>query len=366
MKTLDQLASEVADMQFGLRSEEDLKALFGGEEPVVVEPQPIEQPVAVEVVPEPLTPQAPEPQPVVPAQAIQDTLDILEALPERFKDKDVQGALQKAVKSYTDLESDFRKQTEELDRLRGIVSAVANTPGISSPITQQPVRQSPSVQRPAANTQGIDLDEVIPDSDFFEKPGEAVTKKTRQEAFKLANEIVAQRILEYHDWNTRQTLIKDFRKDHADFDSVKNDMIVIAQARPDIDQMAPEQSLPILYGLAKERQKLQVEAWKKTLGIPELATVQPAPAPVAVQPAMDIEQIKAEVLAKIAEEIKKRKAASGITGSSPAIIAPQVRAAEKPVEKPKTYAEEVFDRMLSAGSKHPDDMLGIGTGVRRI
>jgi len=366
MKTLDQLASEVADMQFGLRSEEDLKALFGVEEPVVVEPQQIKQPVAVEAVPEPLTPQAPEPQPVVPAQAIQDTPDILETLPERFKDKDVQGALQKAVKSYTDLESDFQKQTEELDRLRGIVSAVANTPGIISPTTQQPVRQHSSTQRSAATGPVIDMDEVIPDSDFFEKPGEAVTKKTRQEAFKLANEIVAQRILEYHDWNTRQMLIKDFRKDHADFDSVKNDMIAIAQARPDIDQMSPEQSLPILYNLAKERQRLQVETWKKTLGIPEPVVAQPSPAPAAAQPAVDMERLKAEVLAQIAEEIRKRKAASGITGSSPATMAPQVRAAEKPVEKPKTYSEEVFDRMLASGSKHPDDLLGIGTGIKRI
>ena len=364
MKTFDTLAKEVADMQFGLRSEEDLAALFGDGEPVVVEPQPVEPPTPVVV--EPQTPQVPEPQPVTPAPAPQVTPDILETLPERFKDKDVQGALQKAVKSYTDLESDFRRQTEELDKLRGIVSAVANTPGILSPTTQQPVRQPTSVQRPAANAQGIDLEEVIPDSDFFEKPGEAVTKKTRQEAFKLANEIVAQRILEYHDWNTRQVLIKDFRKDHKDFDSVKNDMIAIAQARPDIDQMPPEQSLPILYDLAKERQRLQVETWKKTLGIPEPAIVQPTPAPVVAQPTTSVEQMKAEVLAQIAEEIKRRKAASGITGSSPATTEPQVRATEKPVEKPKTYAEEVFDRMLTSGSKHPDDLLGLGTGIKRI
>lgn len=363
MKTFDTLAKEVADMQFGLRSEEDLRALFSQEEPVVEEPQPAEQPPPVVV--EPQTPQAPEPQPVTPALAPQVTPDILEALPEKFKDKDVQGALQKAVKSYTDLESDFRRQTEELDKLRVIVSAVANTPGMISPTAPQPVRQPTSVQRPGANTQGIDLEEDIPDSDFFEKPGEAVTKKTRQEAFKLANEIVAQRILEYHDWNTRQILIKDFRKDHKDFDSVKNDMITIAQARPDIDQMPPEQSLPILYDLAKERQKLQLEALKKTLGIPEPGIVQPTP-PAAAQPAANVEQIKAEVLAQIAEEIKRRKAASGITGSSPATTAPQIRAAEIPVEKPKTYAEEVFDRMLAAGAKHPDDLLGLGSGVRRI
>lgn len=365
MKTFDTLAKEVADMQFGLRSEEDLAALFSDGEPAVVEPQLAEPPTPVVV--EPQIPQVPEPQLVTPAPEPQVTPDILETLPEKFKDKDVQGALQKAVKSYTDLESDFRKQTEELDKLRGIVSAVANTPVISSPTTPQPVRQPTSVQRPAANTQGIDLEEVIPDSDFFEKPGEAVTKKTRQEAFKLANEIVAQRILEYHDWNTRQVLIKDFRKDHKDFDSVKNDMITIAQARPDIDQMPPEQSLPILYDLAKERQRLQVETWKKTLGIPEPSVVQPVPpTPVVAQPTISVEQMKAEVLAQIAEEIRKRKAASGITGSSPATTAPQVRATEKPVEKPKTYSEEVFDRMLASGSKHPDDLLGLGTGIKRI
>lgn len=364
MKTFDQLAAEVADMQFGLRSEEDLKALFNTEEPVVAEPQPAVQPTPAVV--EPQVPQAPEPQPVTPApepqaQPVEPT--ILDALPERFRDKDVQGALQKAVKSYTDLESDFRKQTEEMAKLREIVSAVANAPGAFAPTTQQPVRPSSTMQRPVAVSPTIDLDEVIPDSDYFEKPGEAITKKTRQEALKVANEIVAQRILEYHDWMTRQNLIRDFRKDHPDFDSVKQDMIVIAQARQDIDQMPPEQSLPILYGLAKERQKLQIESMKKTLGITEV----PQPLSLSpVQPPVDMEALKAEIIAKIAEEIKKRKAASGIAGSPPATVQPQVRAEDMPVEKPKTYAEEVFDRMLASGSKHPDDILGIGTGVRRI
>ncbi len=359
-KTFEQLQKEVADMQFGLRSEEDLAALFAPDPVVAPEPQPVAQPTPVVVEPTP-QPQAPEPQPVTPAPEPVVEPGILDTLPEKFKGKDVQEALQKAVKSYTDLESDYKKQTDELAKLQGLVSSVANAPGVLAPTAPQNVRPNPTPQRPFQGISQAELDEVIPDSDYFERPGETITKKTRQEAFKIANEIAAQRILEYHDWMTRQMIIRDFRKDHSDFDSLKPDMIAIAQARPDIDQMPPEQSLPILYNFAKERQKIQIETMKKTLGIPE-----PVPqTTTTVQQPVDQEQLKAEIMAKLVAEIQKRKNASGITGAA-APVQPIDRAAPPVVAQPKTYAEEVFDRMLASGTKHPDDTLGLGTGVHRI
>jgi len=363
-KTMDDLMSQVNTMQMGLTSDPDLQALFDSipevGEPViepapsaVVEPPtpPAPAPVVSEPVWEPAPAPAPAPTPAPRPVEPQGKPVILD-MPDKFKSDDVQEALSKAVKSYTDLESQYATQAAEVARLKSMVGQLTTGTIPQAPIsaTQAPVAM-PTVPV-----------EEIPDSDYFEKPNEAVGKKIRQDAFRAiepeVKQMVARSILEYHDWNTRQAVVRDFRRTNPDFDQYVQDIVALSQVRPDIDRLPPEQSLPLLYNLAKERSKLRIETMRKDLGIPEvLPTPTPTPAPAA--PAVDVATLTKQIRDSIIEEIQRRRRAAGSLGSegTPS-VSPVVRATPNAQPIQKTYSEEVFDRMLATKPIHPDDILG--------
>jgi len=358
---MDDLQSQVNDMQMGLTSDDDLQALFDGL-PEVGTTEPVQAASAGD---NPPTPPAPEPTPApAPAPAPQPTpapkpeptpaptpdptqgKPPVSDVPDKFRDVDVQASLNKAVKSYEELEARHAAQEKELANLRKLVGQ------LTTGTTPQPTPSVPT-QVPVATPTVVD--EEIPDSDYFEKPNEAVGKKVLQDLNKYAPELIAKKIMEYHDWNTRQMILRDFRREHPDFDNYVQDILQIAQARPDIDRLPPDQSLPMLYDLAKERARLKLETMKRDLGIPEI-TPAPQPAPA---PAPSTEEIAKMVQARLIEEINRRRRASGITGAEGTPpVNPQDRATPAPKPQEKTYGEEVFDRMMATKPKHPDDILG--------
>lgn len=370
-KTMDDLMSQVETMNMGLTSDEDLNTLFnslsevdvaypGQTPPTVVTPSPSPAPEptpapapAPAPQPAPMPEPAPQPQPQPALAPTQGEPSILDKVPDKFKGANVQETLLKAVKSYEELEAARAAEKEELARLQKIVSQLGTPSAPDKPIPLTP-------KSPAAVTSQANVDEIIPDSDYFDKPNEAVGKKTVQEINKNVPEMIVQKIREYHDWNMRQLVLRDFKKTHPDFDNYVQDVIGIAQARPDIDRLPADESLPILYDLAKEKAKIRIDEMRKNLGIVDTPPApQPSPPPPTPQPVIDPVEMERRILTNIVAEIQKRKRAAGITGAEGTPpVNPVDRATPAPQVPTKTYSDEVFDRMLATKPKHPDEMLG--------
>lgn len=370
-KTIDDLMKQVETMHLGLTSTEDLATLFDSL-PEVGSTSSDGEPVVEVQQNNPPTPLAPESDHVedrtqdlqtpkqsqqsqqyqadlqTPQRQAQGEPSILDQLPEKFKGANVQEALLKAVKSYEELEAARAAEQAELARLKQLVSTLGSTPVIDRPIV--PPQPGESV----ATDQHVF--EEIPDSEYFERPNEAVRKRALQEIQKVVPELVTQKLREYHEWNHRNAVLRDFKREHPDFDNYVQDIIAIARTRPDIDQLPPEQSLPIFYNLAKEKARVKLENMKKELGLVDQPKTPPP------QPQVDIAELEKRVAAKIFEEIQKRKRAAGIAGSEGAgPVSPTERVMTPPPAPQKTFADEVFERMLATKPKHPDDLLGTGT-----
>lgn len=322
-KTLEELAKEVLDTQMGLQTREQLDALFAVDEPPPQNPP--QNPPAVEPTPAPTPPTPPAETPVQPAAPVTDGLDILGDLPEEFKDKDVQTSVKKMTKSYGEIKAALEKEKRDRVELEKTLQS----------FTAQPQYQ-PAPVAPAA-------DEPIDDSQFFEKPTEAVAR--------MADRIASQKILAYHTALQKANFVNNFKAAHPDFDLVRDEIVAILQARPDLDKEPG--NLPLVYNMAKNLKAQKVEALKQQLGLSTPAVpTQPTTQPI------DVDKIREEVTAEAVEkaktiilnEIKQRRNLSGIPGATNPVT-PQQRATPPATEKPKTPADLVFDEMVNSGPK---------------
>lgn len=318
-KTLEDLAKQVIDSQEGLMSVEDLKTFFD-DKPQATEP--INQ-VAVEPAPAP-APQA-SPVPPVPTEPVVSKPTIPESVPDKFRDADLATSLDKISKSYTELEAELNKEREERQKLDGMLQNLS---------TQSPQ----DIQTPQVGD--VDQDDVE-ESLFFEKPKEA-TKK-------VASQVAAAMLMAYHNQLTeaskRIQYVEAFKAQHPDFADYKEDMAMILKARPDLDKKVD--SLPSVYEMAKSRYRARLDKMRKELGVSEPQPI-PIPQPVPPKPQMTDEQLIEKAKAAILDELKRRRAATGITGGT-VPTSPTDRTQPTVTEKPLTPEEQIFEDMRNSG-----------------
>jgi len=319
VRSIEDLAKDVLDSQEGLKSIEDLKSLF--ETPQI--PEGVQQPVSQQVVEPTNAPAAVAPTAQVPPQQVEPPKgepNILEALPDKFRDRDVLSSVEKMAKSYTELEADLKREKDEKANMQKILDS------LSSP--KQTTIQ-PNIQVPK--------EEAIDDAQFFETPTTAVTR--------IAERIAAQKILQYHSDMERARYIEGFRSQHPDFDAVRQEVLEVLAARPDLDK--DQRNLPIVYEMAKQFKARKLSDLRTSLGLTN--TPAPQPAPQQDLP-VDKDKMKEELLEAIKVELQKRKNASGIQGGS-APVNPINRLNPAPAQKPMTLEDQVIADMMSAGPK---------------
>jgi hypothetical protein len=316
-KTLEDLAKQVIDSQSGLMSVEDLKTFFDDKPQAT---NPVNQ-VAVEPVIAP-TPQASPEPPVTITEPVMSKPTIPDFVPDKFKDGDPATSMERMARSYVELEAELNREREERYKLDGMLQTLSSTPQ----------------DTPVSQVEGFDQDDVE-ESLFFDKPKEA-TKK-------VASQVAAAMLMAYHTQLTeaskRVQYVEGFKAQHPDFADYREDMAAILKARPDLDKRVD--SLPIVYETAKARHKARLDRMRKELGvtesIPQVQSTQP-------RSTLTDDQLIERAKTAILEELKKRRAASGITGGT-VITSPTERGQPVVAEKPKTPEDRIFEEMMSSG-----------------
>ncbi len=296
-KTLEELQREVMDSGSGLTSDEDLRVLFSGDEPVT-EPtdagtnKPAQQ-VAQQGAPV-------ESAPVVPEPGATDV-----SAPHGNKE--------------SVLEAELAKRDGEIEKLRNLLEELKR-PQIDTPTqpTQQVVKQEP------------EEDDGIDDTSIIEKPKETITKMLQRERAKIMEEaakLVVAGLTHYDGYQSKKETLRRFRDAHPDFDSLRGEMATVLKEYPQLNN--DPNALPKLYELAKQNVAKRTESLKKDVGI-------------------DKEQLKTEIYNEIVEGIRKRKAASGALPGSPP-VSPDTRGNSEPKVLPLTPDEEILEAMLKSG-----------------
>jgi len=340
-KSLEELARDVLNSQEGLKSMEDLEALFAPDTPATVvdaTQQPVVEPTPAQ------NPSAPTATPATPAGTVTEQPISLDAIPEKFRDRDVNSSLTKWGKSYSELEAELKKQKDEMANLNNIVKTLsekARTSEVTVPpapvASQAPVQQLP--------------EDDVEDSMFFDKPKEATSK--------VAARIAAAAIVQYHTAMERQRFVNEFKAQHADFDNYREDMLAILKMRPDLDQNPG--NLPIVFEMAKQRYAKRLDDMKSAMGISTTpapastpATTQtPAPVTITEDQIAALEQRMLEkAKSALLEEARKRRAAQGTLGGS--TTTPAEKVTPTATVKPKTAEDQIFDEMMAAGSRAAD------------
>jgi hypothetical protein len=316
-KTLEDLAKQVIDSQEGLMSVEDLKTFFDDKPQAT---NPVNQ-VAVEPAPAPAPQASPEP-PVVPTEPAVSKPTIPDSVPEKFRDVDATASLDKLSKSYAELEAELNKERAERANLDKMLQTLSN----------------PAFDAPPPAPVGAPSQEDVEESLFFEKPKEATTK--------VASQVAAAMLIAYHNSLTeasrRVQYVEGFKAQHPDFADYKEDMGMILKARPDLDQKV--QSLPVVYEMAKARYVARLDKMRKELGVTTPQPTQPTQPKSTLTDAELIDKAKTAIL----DELKKRKAATGITGGT-VPTSPTERGHPAVTTKPKTPEDVIFEEMINSG-----------------
>lgn len=326
-----ELATQVQNSKEGITPEQ-LKALLEAEmhpaptQQATVEPAPAPAPQAPVGTPAatPAPAVAPAPAPAAPApEPTQGQPDFMSLIPERFRSKDVPTSLSNITKQYSELETDLRKQKDEVANLNKLVQSFVEREPAAPPTQVQPTQV-----------------EDVSDEGFFEKPTENVKK--------IAAQMAQSQILAYHMMQEKKKFVEGFKAQHTDFETYREDMQAILRARPDLDR--DERNLPMVFELAKQRYNSRMSAMRKELGL----DTQTTPAHVEPAPKVDIEAIVKAAYAKAAKDladgIEARRAASGIQGTSPA-VSPEVRVQPRELNQPLTPQDKLIEEMMGSGPK---------------
>jgi hypothetical protein len=311
-KSLDQIVSDTLNSNFGI-SNDDLATLFEDEPTQATPPiEPATPPI------EAATPPAPAATPVAPAPAAASTTNTPE--PQRVEPIPVQ------TKEW---EKDITSTKEQLAGLTTLVQELVRRTQIKP-------------ESPKADNKPNPLDEIT-DQDIIERPKESVVKAMRA----ILGEVLPKAFQEYDTATTARQTIGQFATQHADFNELRPIMRQIVSEDPaNNDNMA---ALPRVYEEAKRRKVAALAAMRKELAIPEATVETPAPAAPAT-PQLSEEELMTKLEQRLAEKIRKRRAASGaLTNSQTAPVSPTERQATPIREKPLTDDEKLFEDMMNSG-----------------
>lgn len=339
-KTIEELKDKVHN-GLDLLSDEDLSLLFQ-------EAESVSQAAPSEPAAQPQPSNAPAPaEPAPPAgETAKGQANLMNLMPDKFKDTDEAASLQKMLKAMQEQEAELTRKSQELSQLQNVVHELSRPVEPMRQQIQQPQRQAPEPQ-----AQEVEMPEVD-DLSFLDAPvsntraiAEAVA---RQIAEDTARRVATEHIRDYDTFSMRRSTFERFRSEHPDFDSLKVEFSEACRLHPEWDNDI--NGLPKLYELAKTL------ASARRVGQPN------AP---ASQQTVDIDKLKAEIRAEveassfekakqaIKEEIMKRKAASGIMSTNSGTT-PAERVAPNQKTVPLTREEQVFKDMVDSGPKSLD------------
>ena len=342
-RSIEQLKEKVHS-GLELLSDEDLAMLFQDAEQVA-QADPTEQQRNTEP--------SNAPAPVEPAPPVGETAkgqaNLMNLMPEKFKDKDEAASLQKMLKAMQEQESELTRKSQELSQLQNVVQELSRPTEIPR---YQPAPQ-PQRQAPEAQPQGVTVPEVD-DLSFLDSPvtnsraiAEAVARQVAEE---VARRISTEHIRDYDTFSMRRSTFERFRSEHLDFDNLKAEFSEACRLHPEWDNDI--NGLPRLYELAKTLATARRSGQPSTIGGQNMQNI-------------DVEKLKAEIRAEveassfdkakqaIKEEITKRKAASGILSTNSSTT-PQDRSAPSTRKIPLTREEQIMQDMIESGPKTID------------
>jgi hypothetical protein len=324
-KSLDQIVSDTLNSNFGI-SNDDLAALFE-DDAALAAPAPTSEAVTPPI--EAATPPAPAVAPAAPAPAAEPTPNPPE--PQKVESAPVQSK---------EWEKDFASTKEQLAGLTTLVQELVRRTQIKPESTKADNRPNP-------------LDEIT-DQDIMERPKESVVKAMRA----VLGEVLPKAFQEYDTATTARQTIGQFAAQHSDFNELRPIMRQIVSEDPaNNDNMA---ALPRVYEEAKRRKVAALAAMRKELAIPEAPVNTETPTPAPATPQLSEEELMNKLEQRLAEKIRKRRAASGaLTNDQTAPVSPGERQNTPIREKPLTDDEKLFDDMLKSGPPSTQFLRGL-------
>jgi hypothetical protein len=174
------------------------------------------------------------------------------------------------------------------------------------------------------------------DISFLEKPRAEARKEALRVLMNEGPKIMAHMLNRYDTIKTRQVIVDEFKKTHPDFDMYRDEMMVVFRENPWLDQDITQ--LPRAYEMAKEK----FAAKQRGVSPTTPATQTPS------QPAVDVNALRASIKAELLEEVRKRRAAGGVTGGS-APVTSQQRSNENPRQQSATEEDRIWEDMMNSG-----------------
>jgi len=314
--------------------DEDLAVLFDDPSATQTQPSPGTQGQTTTVAP---TPQAPTDvsAPPAPTPTTGQPNEFLNILPEKFRgETDPKNAVSKLAQSYGEVESELSRNRQELSQLKDYVQRML----AGQQPTQQPTQsaaqptQSGLPEMPELPKQDGEEDDIS----FLEKPRAEARKEALRVLMNEGPKIMAHMLNRYDTIKTRQVIVDEFKKTHPDFDMYRDEMMVVFRENPWLDQDITQ--LPRAYEMAKDKFAAKQRGVSPTT---------PA-AQTHSQPAVDVNALRASIKAELLEEVRKRRAAGGVTGGS-APVTPQQRSNENPRQQPATEEDRIWEDMMNSG-----------------
>lgn len=339
-KSIEQLRDKVHS-GLELLSDQELALLFADTEQIAQD-----APIPTQQTNEPSTAPAPaEPTPPV-GEPVKGQANLVDLMPEKFRDKDEAASLQKMLKAMQEQESELTRKSQELSQLQNVVQE------LSRPREEYKPQHRPAPQPAAQPVKAPEPEVEVDDLTFLDSPvanAKAIAEATaRRVVEEVSRRVSVEQIRDYDTFSLRRTTFEKFRADHADFDTLRAEFAEACRIHPEWDNDI--QGLPKLYDFAKTLAKARGVATNVTV-----STI-----PVTPAPAVDVEKLRAQIIAEveassyakakqaILDEIKKRQAAAGIVSSTPWTTAAD-RVTPQPRTTPLTEEEKTIQAMLDSG-----------------
>jgi Holliday junction resolvase RusA-like endonuclease len=259
-------------------------------------------------------------------------------VPEKFRGSDEAATLDKMLKALQDAETALTQSNQERSQLQNIVQDLSKRP------REEFRPQTQTTQTAATVVKKEESEEEIDDATFFDKPVELSRKIAAQVAREIAREEATKTVQHYDTFATRRSVLERFKETHPDFDNFRSEVVEVCRMHPEWDNDL--NGLPKIYEAAK------------TLAIAKAKAVSTSSPQVNINVEELKAQIKAEVEAEafnkakqaIIDEVKKRKAASGILSSTnTATSSDRASSGSKTTEM--SPEDKILDEMLKSGPK---------------
>jgi hypothetical protein len=346
-KTIEQLKDKVHS-GLDVLSDEELAILFEDAEAVALAPT---EPVQ----PEPTPSTAPAPaEPAPPAgEPVKGQADLMNLVPDKFKEKDEAASLTKMIKALQEQETMLTQKSQEVSQLQNVVQELSRKP-------RDEYRPPQTKTQPAAQPTTPEPIVEVDDLGFLDAPvantRAIATQVAKQVAEEIARRVSVEQLRDYDTFTLRRTTFDKFRADHSDFETIRAEFSEACKLHPEWDNDI--NGLPKLYDLAKTLVKAR--------------NVAPAVTPAQPSPVIDIEKLKAEIRAEveassyekakqaIKDEITRRRAAAGIV-STQSGVTPVDRVTPSSRTVALTPEEKTFQDMVDSGPQGLKELSPYGT-----